>query len=81
MVRVHQRRGLRCTADAWLKPARKRANLTIATDSQVLGLDFDNKRATRVRYTGGSAEVGREVVLCAGAIGSQILLLSGDWTG
>jgi len=79
LVRVHQRRGLRCTAaDAWLKPARRRANLTIATDSQVLGLDFDDKRAVGVRHTGGRAEVRGEVILCAGAIGSpQLLLLSG----
>jgi choline dehydrogenase len=79
LVRVHQRKGLRCTAaDAWLKPARGRDNLTIATESQVLGVDFDGKRAARVRYTGGSAEIGREVILSGGAIGSpQILLLSG----
>jgi choline dehydrogenase len=79
LVRVHQRRGLRCTAaDAWLKPARKRDNLTIATESQVLGVDFDAKRAAMVRYSGGSAEVGRELILSGGAIGSpQILLLSG----
>jgi choline dehydrogenase len=79
LVRVHQRRGLRCTAaDAWLKPARKRDNLTIAIESQVLGVDFDGKRAARVRYSGGSVEVGREVILSGGAIGSpQILLLSG----
>jgi len=79
LVRVHQRRGLRCTAaDAWLKPARRRANLTIATDAQVLGVDFDGKRAVGVRHTGGRAEVGRELILSAGAVGSpQILLLSG----
>jgi choline dehydrogenase len=79
LVRVHQRKGLRCTAaDAWLKPVRKRANLTVATEAQVLGLDFDGKRAARVRYTGGVAEIGREALLSAGAIGSpQILLLSG----
>jgi choline dehydrogenase len=79
LVRVHQRKGLRCTAaDAWLKPARKRGNLTIATESHVLGLDFDGKRAAQVRYTGGVAEIGREVILSGGAIGSpQILLLSG----
>ena len=79
LVRVHQRKGLRCTAaDAWLKPARSRDNLTIATDAQALGIDFDDRRAARIRYTGGEAEVGRELILSAGAIGSpQVLLLSG----
>ena len=79
LVRVHQRKGLRCTsADAWLKPARSRDNLTIATDAQALGIDFDNRRAARIRYTGGEAEIGRELILSAGAIGSpQVLLLSG----
>ena len=79
LVRVHQRKGLRCTAaDAWLKPVRGRKNLTIACDSQALGLDFEGKRAVAVRHSGGRAGAGREVILCAGAIGSpQLLLLSG----
>ena len=79
LVRVHQRKGLRCTAaDAWLKPARDRDNLEIATEAQVLGIDFDGKRAAGVRYTGGEAEVAGELILSGGAIGSpQLLLLSG----
>jgi choline dehydrogenase len=79
LVRVHQRKGLRCTAaDAWLKPARGRDNLTIATDAQALGIDFDGRRAAQVRHTAGEAEVGRELILSAGAIGSpQLLLVSG----
>ena len=79
LVRVHQRKGLRCTAaDAWLKPARGRPNLTIATEAQVLGVDFDGTRAAAVRHSGGTVEIGRELVLSAGAIGTpQILLLSG----
>jgi choline dehydrogenase len=79
LVRVHQRKGLRCTAaDAWLKPARDRDNLKIATEAHVLGIEFDGKRAAGVRYTGGRAEVAGELILSAGAIGSpQLLLLSG----
>jgi choline dehydrogenase len=79
LVRVHQRKGLRCTAaDAWLKPARGRDNLTVLTEAQVHGIDFDGTRAARVRHGSGSVEVGRELVLSGGAIGSpQILLLSG----
>jgi len=83
ITRVHQRKGLRCTAaDAWLKPARRRDNLTIATGAQVLGIDFDGRRAARVRHTGGEVEVGRELILSAGAIGSpHLLLLSGVGPG
>jgi choline dehydrogenase len=83
ITRVHQRKGLRCTAaDAWLKPARGRDNLTIATGAQVLGIDFDGKRAARVRHSEGETEVGRELVLSAGAIGSpHLLLLSGVGPG
>jgi choline dehydrogenase len=83
ITRVHQRRGLRCTAaDAWLKPARGRDNLTVATGAQALGIDFDGKRAARVRHTAGEVEVGRELILSAGAIGSpHILLLSGVGPG
>ena len=79
LVRVTQRNGLRCSAaDVHLKPARKRPNLTVATDSQVLGVEFDGRRATGVRHEGGTAAANREVILCAGAIGSpQLLMLSG----
>jgi choline dehydrogenase len=83
ITRVHQRKGLRCTAaDAWLKPARGRDNLTVATGAHVLGIDFDGNRASRVRHTLGETEVGRELILSAGAIGSpHILLLSGVGPG
>jgi choline dehydrogenase len=76
LVRVHQRKGLRCTAaDAWLKPVRRRENLTVLTEAQALGVDFDGTRAVRVRHTRGTAEIGRELVLSAGAIGSPHLLM------
>jgi choline dehydrogenase len=79
LVRVQQRKGLRCTAaDAWLKPAQGRENLEIRTDAQVVRVDFEGKRAAGVRYTGGHAEVAGELILSGGAIGSpQLLLLSG----
>jgi choline dehydrogenase len=83
LVRVTQRRGLRCSAaDAYLKPARRRDNLAVVTDAQALGLVLDHGRATGVRYRLGgeerTASARREVVLCAGAIGSpQLLMLSG----
>jgi choline dehydrogenase len=83
LVRVTQRNGLRCSAaDNYLKPARRRANLTVLTDSHALGIVFEEGRAAGVRYRRGGeeaiAEAAREVILCAGAIGSpQLLMVSG----
>jgi choline dehydrogenase len=83
LVRVTQRRGLRCSAaDNYLKPAKGRPNLTVLTESQATGISFDGSRATGVRYRRNGQEdeapAGREVILAAGAIGSpQLLMLSG----
>jgi choline dehydrogenase len=74
----------RCsTARAFLSPeVRKRPNLQIITDAQAEKLTFEGKRATGVNYRLGdqSHHLGarREVILCAGAMGSpHLLLLSG----
>ncbi|MGD9542116.1 MAG: GMC family oxidoreductase [Methylocystis sp.] len=69
-------------ADAYLKPARGRSNLQILTDAHVTGLRIEKGAATGVRVLrGGQAETveaAREIILCAGAIGSPLLLeLSG----
>ncbi|MEI6418286.1 MAG: choline dehydrogenase [Sphingomonadales bacterium] len=60
---------------------RRRANLTIITDVQVEKLLVAGGRATGVAYKRGgvAAEaLGREVIVCAGAVGSpQLLMLSG----
>jgi choline dehydrogenase len=80
---VTQRAGRRrSTAEAYLKPALKRANLTVRTDALALGLVLEGGRATGVRYryrgvdTVATAE--REVVLSGGAVNTpQLLLLSG----
>ena len=83
LVRLTQRNGLRCSAaDAYLKPARGRDNLTVLTDAQVLGIELDGPRAPGVRYRRGDGEevatAKRELILCAGALGSpQLLMLSG----
>jgi choline dehydrogenase len=83
LVRVTQRRGLRCSAaDNYLKSARGRHNLSVLTDCQATGIEFEHGRAARVRYRRGgedlSARVEREVILSAGAIGSpQLLMVSG----
>ena len=80
---VTQRRGARCsTADAYLKPAMGRENLTVLTDATATRVVFDGTRAVGVEYQRDGqtcvATARREVVLCGGAINSpQLLMLSG----
>ncbi len=77
------RNGVRqSTANAFLWPARRRPNLTIATDTTVAGLRFDGKRVVGVTglHDGRQVEYDarRDVVLTAGAIDTpQILERSG----
>ncbi len=78
--RLTQRRGRRwSTADAYLRPALERENLEVQTRALVTGIEIERGRVVAVRYgTDGVARVRREVVVCAGAVGSpQILMLSG----
>jgi choline dehydrogenase len=84
MFQVTQARGRRFSAaDAYLKPAAKRPNLEVRTRATVLGVELEGGRATGVRVgrrrgTGQLLRAQREVLLCAGAIGSpQLLQLSG----
>lgn len=79
-------KGWRCsTATAYLKPARKRANLKVASQARATGVIFDGKRAMGVKYRqGGKEHIAHiipdagEVLLSAGAIHSpQLLQLSG----
>lgn len=78
-------KGLRCsTATAYLRPARKRANLTVHTNAQATGLILDGSKVVGVNYLrngqANSAELnaGGEVLLSAGAIYSpQLLQVSG----
>ncbi|MEV4511889.1 GMC family oxidoreductase N-terminal domain-containing protein [Dactylosporangium sp. NPDC049525] len=86
---VTQRRGARFSAaDAYLRPARRRPNLTVRTGATVdrLRLSGPGKAARRVigvSYRGSDGSVHevtakREVLLCAGAVNTpQILQLSG----
>lgn len=84
-VPVSQRRGRRFSVlDGYLRPARRRPNLTIVTDALVTRILIEDGRAVGVAYrldredTEEQARCEREVVLCAGAIGSPHLLqLSG----
>jgi len=80
---VTQRRGARwSTADAYLKPALQRKNLTLHTQAVATRVLFDGTHAAGVEFEQlGQRRVvyaRREVVLCGGAINSpQLLMLSG----
>ena len=77
-VPVSQRRGRRFSVvDGYLAPARRRPNLTLVTGAQVARIRIESRRAVGVTV-GEDDYDAREVVLCAGAIGSPHLLqLSG----
>jgi choline dehydrogenase-like flavoprotein len=69
-------------ADAWLRPAMRRKNLTVRTKTQVLRLELADGRAQGVWVQGSDGptllRARREVILAAGAIGTpQLLQLSG----
>jgi choline dehydrogenase len=81
---VTQRRGRRWSAaDAYLRPALSRRNLTVVTGAQTAGLVLEERRVVGVRYrdaNGATQEVGadKETVLSAGSVNTpQLLLLSG----
>jgi choline dehydrogenase len=70
------------SADAFLRPARKRSNLEVATKAHVRRVVLEGGRAVGVEYEQGgavkTARAEREVVVSAGAYGSpQLLMLSG----
>ncbi len=70
------------TANAFLRPALRRAKVTLRTKAQATRIVFEGTRAVGVCYLqhGRETEVraGREVILCGGAINSpQLLQLSG----
>lgn len=67
---------------AYLKPVRKRPNLTVRTRALVTRVLFEGKRAVGVEYRRGKGAPqqvrAKEVILCGGAINSpQLLQLSG----
>lgn len=81
--RVMQKSGRRWSAaDAYLRPALRRGNLTVWTGIQATRILVENGRSIGIEYLqkGSMQQVraSREVILAAGAIGSpQLLLLSG----
>ncbi|MBT3930644.1 MAG: choline dehydrogenase [Rhodospirillaceae bacterium] len=82
-LQFNLRRGRRASAaTAYLKPARRRSNLTIETHAHVTRVLFEGTRATGVAYLRGgtacTAQARGEVILSGGAINSpQLLQLSG----
>ena len=75
--------GRRCSAaNAYLKPAMNRANLTVLTHALATRILFEGRRARGIEFTHGGAthraEVNAEVILSGGPINSpQLLKLSG----
>ncbi len=73
----------RCSASVgYLKPVRKRKNLTIITGALVKRITFDGTRATGVHYFDGKdqclARAESEVIVTSGAIGTpKLMMLSG----
>jgi len=84
---VNQKTGVRWnTAKAFLRPIKHRRNLLVETGAVVERLTLEGKRVTGlvINQSGQrhSLRAHREVILCAGAIGSpQILQLSGIGAG
>ncbi len=76
-------RGRRSSAaSAYLRPVRRRANLTVLTGAHSRKLCFDGERASGVEFRQGgetrTATARREVILSAGAINTpQLMMLSG----
>ena len=78
-MQMSVRDGIRdSTARAYLDPVMKRPNLRVVSNALAQKIVFDGKRATGVEYTQGgkmqSVYANKEIILCAGAIGSPSLL-------
>ncbi|MFO1467453.1 MAG: choline dehydrogenase [Steroidobacteraceae bacterium] len=76
-------RGRRCSAaNAYLRPAMKRTNLVVRSESLATRILFEGRRAVGLEYVEGGAprrvRVNRELLVCAGPINTpQLLKLSG----
>jgi choline dehydrogenase len=83
IYQINTRGGRRAsTANEYLRPALKRRTVCLRTKAHATRILFEGKRAVGVEYRCGGklnqARVGREVILCGGAINSpQLLQLSG----
>jgi choline dehydrogenase-like flavoprotein len=63
------------TNDAYLEPARRRANLRVRGDTIVDRVLLDERRAVGILTAAGERIDARHVVLCAGAIHTPAILL------
>lgn len=80
LTQKHARRS--STSVAFLDPVRGRANLTVMSGAQVLGIVTEGGRAMGIRVSDGNGvtriNAAAEVILSSGAIGSpRLLMLSG----
>ncbi len=66
------------TNEAFLEPARGRANLTVRGETSVDRVAMEGTRAVGVLLTSGELVEAAEVVLCAGAIHTPAILLRTD---
>jgi len=83
-IQATQWRGWRhSAADAYLKPARRRPNVSVRINTQVETVLFEGRKAVGVRYELPDKQLKtvrarKEVILSAGAVATpQLLLLSG----
>jgi choline dehydrogenase len=79
LLQTMTRRGRRhSAAEAFLKPARGRGNLTVETGAHARRIVLENGRAVAVEHAKGTSRAAREVIVAAGSYGSpQLLMLSG----
>jgi choline dehydrogenase len=56
-------------------PVRQRSNLTVRGETQVDRVEFNGKRATRLRLVNGDTLQADEIILCAGVYGSPAILM------
>ncbi|MGH9915034.1 MAG: GMC family oxidoreductase, partial [Pyrinomonadaceae bacterium] len=54
---------------------RERSNLTIRDEAQADRVEFEGKRAARVRLVSGEIIQAGEIILCAGVYGSPVILM------
>ncbi len=82
-LQLTSRHGRRAsTATAFLRPARRRKNLTVVTNAHATRVTFEGRRAVGVDYLRNgrphTARANGEILLSGGAINSpQLMLLSG----
>lgn len=87
VYQINTRKGWRASAaKAFLRPAAKRANVSVLTDAMVARVLFEGRRASGVEIRRGAQGriIGarREVILAAGAVNSpQLLQISGVGPG